>query len=168
LQVLANQQCTQTFKEYVALARKYMGNDIKLILATNGVNMTDEMAKELQRYNVHVWVSLHRPEKAGLAVEMLKKYGVLHGVSADPSIAAIDWAGQVDWFVTAPEMNCQWLPNGRVMIMANGKITTCCLDSDGSGVVGNVNDGVDNLNVQPYSLCNTCNQKLDVELLNVS
>ena len=43
-------------------------------------------------------VKLHRPEKAGPAVEAYRKIGALDGVSADPSINAYDWAGQVEWF----------------------------------------------------------------------
>ena len=127
------------FVRYVALARDAIGwGNCNLILATNGLLMTDELAKEIAPYDPYVWVSAHRPEKAGHAIEALKKYNLLKGVSSDPSVAAIDWAGQVDWFVSAPPMSCTWLPSGKVFVTSNGDLTPCCLDGNGVGVFGNV------------------------------
>jgi len=150
------------FIEYVHLARSVMGWDVRLVLATNGVSLTEEQAKELKRSRVDVWVSLHRPEKAGPAIELLKKYGVLNGVSADPSISAVDWAGQVQWHVSAQRSPCPWIPQQWAFVMSDGRVGTCCFDAQGEdGVIGHVSDPIEKWNdVKPYSLCEACHLDL--------
>lgn len=150
------------FARYVSLARKAVGWDCDLILATNGLLMTPELAREIAPTKIKVWVSMHRPEKAGPAIEALKSAGILSGVSADPSLAAIDWAGQVKWFRSAPEMRCQWVPNGRVFVMADGRVSSCCLDANSTGVIGTVFDDLKSLQTKPYKLCQTCEYKLSL------
>ena len=144
------------FVEYVALARKMLGNNVRLVVASNGLAITDELARALQPYNLRVYISMHRPEKAGPAIEILKKYKLIDGYSIDPSLNAIDWAGQVDWYVSCEFTTCPFLSNGYVMVMADGRITTCCLDGLGLGVIGDIRDDVDQLQLKPYELCKTC------------
>lgn len=144
------------FVEYVARAREVLGDDIRLVIATNGLLMTEEMALALKPYNIRIWVSLHRPEKAGPAIEILKRVGLYNGASADPSVSAIDWAGQVEYHVSAPPAACDWLKSGWVMAMSDGRVTTCCLDSTGEGVVGTVDDDPNGVELQPWKLCDGC------------
>jgi len=107
-------------------------------------------------------VSLHRPEKAGPAVEALKRAGIFAGVSSDPSLAAIDWAGQVQWHTShRPGMECGWVTTGRAFVMADGRVATCCLDGQGEdGVIGTLDDDLTALRLKPYSLCATCSYKI--------
>lgn len=140
-----------------------LGYDMDLVLATNGVNMTKELAAAMAMFKPRVWVSMHRPEKAGPAVEMLKAVGILAGVSADPTIAATNWAGQVKWHVSASERSCNWIRNGWVMAMSDGRITTCSFDGTGdSGVIGTVLDDPSKLVTAPYNLCHGCDQIIGV------
>jgi len=153
------------FIEYVYRAREAVGDNVRLVLATNGLLLTEEMCRELAPSKIWIWVSLHRPEKAGPAIEAAKKYSLLKGYSSDPSLAAIDWAGQVEWQVTTPVKGspCDWVPNGRVMVMSDGRITACCLDSKGEdGVLGSVFDDVEKLKTHPYSICGACHLKLNI------
>jgi hypothetical protein len=152
------------FVEYVALARATVGPHIRLVLATNGILMTDDLARALKPYDPRIWVSLHRPEKAGPAIEVLKRHGLLNGVSADPSLASIDWAGQVAWHVSAAPSPCPWLAEGWVMVMADGRLTTCCLDASGAGVVGHVDDEPGVAQVAPYALCAGCHQTVPADM----
>ena len=148
------------FMEFVARARKALP-DIDLTMATNGVNMTDEIAACLREYRVRTWVSLHRPEKAGIAVEILKKHGVLAGVSADPSVAAVNWAGQVAWHVSAPKIACMWQRDGMAIAWADGRIGSCSLDGQGAdGALGTVWDDPSTLFTKPYSLCKDCHMTI--------
>ena len=149
------------FIEWTALARETIG-DIPLVITTNGLLFTDELAKAIAPYRPSVFVSLHRPEKAGHAIEAAKKYGLLAGASADPSLSAIDWAGQVKWFNSAGTRECMWVKYGRVMVMADGRITSCCLDASGSGIIGSIEDDVLQLKTAPYVLCGTCDQRLNI------
>jgi hypothetical protein len=147
------------FEELVGMAREALPY-IDLTMATNGVGMTDDIARSLQANLVRVWVSLHRPELAGPAIELLKKHGVLAGISADPSIAAVDWAGQVDWHVSAPPVRCMWLERGSAIVWSDGRVGTCCLDGQGEdGVIGTVWDDPDTWHSKPYSLCKTCHME---------
>lgn len=144
------------FAEMVHVARETLPS-IDLTMATNGVGMTDEIASVLAANGVRTWVSLHRPEKASLAVEKLRKVGILAGVSADPSIAAVDWAGQVKWHVSAAPNRCMWLATGMAIAWSDGRIGTCSFDGQGSdGAIGTVWDEPDTLISKPYSLCDTC------------
>lgn len=148
------------FVEFLARIRGRLPS-IDLTMATNGVGLIEDVAQELADNHVRVWVSLHRPEKAGLAVEMLKRQGILAGVSADPSVSAVDWAGQVDWHVSAAPTPCMWQYEGMAIAWSDGRIGTCSLDGQGTdGVIGTVWDDPAQLFTQPYSLCKTCHQTL--------
>jgi hypothetical protein len=150
------------FVEYVNRARAVMGPDCKLVLATNGVELDEDQVRGIQRAAPQVYVSLHRPEKAGKAIELLRAYGLFSGSSSDPSLASIDWAGQVPtWHVSAPAMKCPWVKGGWGFVLADGRISTCCLDASGVGVIGTVDDPP--TETQPYVLCKTCNQDLGID-----
>ncbi len=161
------------FVEFVGLARKavddaasYIGvsaNTVRLLLATNGVALTEEMVAATKPFNLRYYVSMHRPEKAGPAIELCRKYDCLDGASADPSLASINWAGQVKWHVSAePNRPCNWIRDGMAFVMADGRVSTCCLDASGAGVIGHVNDNIGSFKTKPYSLCKSCDQEIGI------
>lgn len=157
------------FVRFVHLAREAVGPYVNLILATNGLLMTNEMAKAIAPTRPRVWVSLHRPEKAGPAVEALKNAGIYAGSSTDPSLAAVDWAGQVQWHVSAPKGKpCPWLINSMVMVMADGRVTRCCFDSNGDGVIATVDDDLSKFATSAYKLCDGCHLDANVGRLAMS
>ena len=158
------------FADMVKNAREVVQSNCRLVLATNGINMTAEMADMLKEYDVHTWVSLHRPEKAALAVELLKARGILYGVSADPSISSIDWAGQVEWHVSTNVVGqpCSWLYDQRVFVMADGRISRCCLDAEGVGVMGTIDDDIATMRATAYSLCGECHLSVPQKQENVA
>lgn len=152
------------FVHNVRRAREVLGNDIKIVLATNGVLVDDAMARAIAPYRPIVYVSLHQPVLARAGVKALRDAGILAGVSCDATVAPIDWAGQIKWDVDTPVTGsaCTWVKPGRVMVMADGRVTRCCFDASGAGVIGhveNIND-VLRLGTSPYKLCATCH--LDV------
>ena len=149
------------FVQMLAYAREHLGKQQELVLATNGLLMTDALAQAMEPYRPKVFVSLHRPERAGPAVEALKRVGLLAGVSADPSLAATDWAGQVKWHVSAPRSACPWVKAGWGMVLSDGRITRCSFDSTGVGVIGHVNDA-EQPYTSPYVLCKNCHQDVGV------
>lgn len=152
------------FVRYVHLAREAVGPDCVLVIATNGINMTDEMAEAIAPAGIHVFVSLHRPEKAGPAIEMLARAKIpLVGFSTDPATAAMDWAGQVEWHVSAPQpRTCAWVKGGGVFAMSDGRVTRCCLDGKGEEPLGHVNDDLEQMRTSPYTLCKGCDQNLEI------
>lgn len=144
------------FIEYLRLARHMLPNTV-LVIASNGVKIDEEHFIAMAEYKVDYYVSAHRPEKAGLAIDLAKKYGILKGVSVDPTLSSINWAGQVDWPVsTNNNIPCPWLKHDMVMVTAEGDLVTCCLDGDGISKVGTVWDNINELNVSAYSLCKNC------------
>jgi hypothetical protein len=153
------------FVRYVHLAREAVGNDFDLVFATNGLLMTDELARAIAPARPHVYVSLHRPEKAGPAVEVLKKYGLIAGVSADPALASTNWAGQVDYHVSVQKGRpCSWVKGGKAFMFADGRLSRCAFDASGVGVFGHIDDKVDELETSPYVLCRTCDQNVGIPL----
>lgn len=152
------------FVRNVFLAREAVGRYVNLVLATNGLLMTDDLAMAIAPARPSVWVSLHRPERAGPAVEALKRAGIFNGVSADPSMAAVDWAGQVKWHVSAPKGRpCPWIQSSMVMVMSDGRVTRCCFDSTGEGVIAHIDDDLAQHATSPWKLCATCHLSVPQE-----
>lgn len=153
------------FVNMVSYARDVIGYQRQLTVTTNGILLTEELCEALAPYRPAVFVSLHRPEKAGHAVEAAKKYGILAGINNSFATSAFNWAGaQKDWFVSAPRTKCEYLRAGWGVILVDGRVTTCCLDSDGSGVIGKVTDDPESLMLKPWqgknSGCSTCHMEV--------
>jgi hypothetical protein len=129
--------------------------------STNGLLLDDNACAFLAKHEIKVFVSLHRPEKAGPAIERAKAHGILETHNASAAISSFDWAGQVDWHVSAPPAPCEWLRQGWANILVDGRISTCCLDAAGVGIVGHVNDNpAHGAQLAPYSLCAGCHQTI--------
>src|SRR3990167_8285627 len=142
--------------EAVAKLREVVGPQRQITISTNGLLFTEELAVALLPYNPRVFVSLHRPEKAGLAVEIAKRRGLLAGVTASAATSAMDWAGQVKWYNSHPPAVCDYLRIGWAVVLVDGRITQCCVDADGSGVSGTVWDEPPDVPMRPFGLCKTC------------
>jgi hypothetical protein len=149
------------FLEMVERSRETIGWQRALTLSTNGILLTDAMCAELAKQKLLLYVSLHRPEKAGLAIEIAKRHGIFAGANASAATSAMDWAGQVPgWFVSAPFVICEYLRSGWGVILADGRITTCCVDASGVGEIGTVHDDPAKLTLKPYSLCSSCHMQI--------
>lgn len=144
--------------EMLGLARaEFPGLDI--LFSTNGLpTFTEEIAKACAFHKVGVFISLHRPEMAGRAIELAKKYGVFRAFNPAAATSAMNWAGQVDWFVSAPKSICAYLMVGWAVALVDGQVTSCCLDSENKGIIGTVWDDPLSLKIKPYSLCATCHE----------
>jgi hypothetical protein len=155
------------FVELVALAREALP-DQPLTIATNGLLVTDALCRAIAPYRPQLFISLHRPEAAGPAIAAATRHGILAGVNAAFATSSLDWAGQVPWHVSAPTIVCEFLRTGWGVVLVDGRITTCCLDAAGSGVVGTVLDppGMPPM-MRPYDLCAACHMTIpvDAELL---
>lgn len=154
------------FVEWVHEARQAMGPWCRIVLATNGLLMDDAMAQAIAPARPDVYVSLHRPEKAMPAVEACKRAGILSGVSCDGAVQAVDWAGQIDWPVTTTESgkDCDWTTDGKVVVFADGRVSRCCFDASGAGVICTIDDDLTQFAHSPYSLCDTCHLKNRAEV----
>ena len=153
------------FVEYARLAREAVGPAVTILLSCNGIGITEEFVSAVKPYRVLFYISMHRPEKAGPAIEILKRHGMLCGVDANAAINATDWAGQVKWFVSSPETKCFWVPDGRVFVDSEGNIRACCYDGDGKSVIGHVtDDNVFDLETSDYELCKTCHMNTNLNL----
>lgn len=145
----------------LARARQWLPG-IPMVFSTNGMpTFTEEIAAACAKHNVGVMISMHRPEVAGLAIELAKKHSVLKAVNTAFATSAFNWAGQVDgWFNSAPETPCEYLRSGWGVILVNGNITTCCLDASEDGVIGDVWTDPNELYLEPFSLCDNCHMSL--------
>ena len=154
------------FVEMLEAARALNAN-MPIVFSTNGLpTFTEEIAQACQKLNVGVMVSLHRPEVAGKAIELAKKYNILKFVNTQFADGAFDWAGQIEgWYVSAPKLICEYLRSGWGVILQDGKITTCCLDAENKGVIGTVYDQPGSLSSQPFSLCASCHMQLPKQYL---
>lgn len=143
------------WREMVRMAREALPGNY-LNFSTNGILLDDAACEHLAQYGFRVWVSLHRPEKAGPAMNRAARWGILDGPNASAAISSFDWGGVVDWEVTAPASPCEWLRQGWGNVLVDGRMSTCCLDAAAQGVVGTVWDEPGSLSIKPYSLCEGC------------
>lgn len=148
------------FPEMLRLARMMLPhNDI--VFSTNGLpTFTEHVAQTCKENGIGVFISLHRPEVAGKTLELCKKYGIARQINTSAATSSFDWAGQVDWFVSAPKIACAYLRDGWGVILFNGKITSCCIDSEEKGVIGDVDTPFSELMIQPYELCKSCHMEV--------
>lgn len=151
--------------EMVRLAREAVGPDVKIIWATNGVAYAKrpELAAELAPYQPVIYVSLHRPEVGALADKILRSAGIKGGKTLDGAgDMANTWAGQVSvpW-AKDYKMPCQWINESKAFVLSDGRVSRCCLDATGEGVIGHVNDPIGTLVTSPWKLCRSCYQTID-------
>jgi len=133
------------FIEFVLLARKRLPG-IPLVFSTNGLLLTDEVCRALAPARPRIFISLHRQEKAALAIRAAKAHGLFEQANPAPALAPFNWAGQLPhWFNAAPPLTCEYLASGWGVVLVDGRITTCCLDASGRGVVGHVDDPLESL-----------------------
>lgn len=142
--------------EMMAWARRVLGPQRPLVISTNGIEFTEALAKQIAPLHPSVFVSTHRPEKAGPAIEIAKRHGIFANRNVSFVDSAFDWAGQVKWHVSHERVPCEHLKQGWGIVLVDGRVSTCCLDADGSGVVGTVWDSPKTLAVKPFKLCDTC------------
>jgi hypothetical protein len=149
------------FVEFLAHARKKLPQN-PITVSTNGILLDDALCEKIKPYRPQIYVSLHRPERGGPAIEAAKRHDLFMAANLSAASAAFDWAGQVDWYVSAPaNITCEYLRSGWSVVLVDGRITTCCLDASAKGVVGHVDDDILSLTMpgtglKPYELCKTC------------
>lgn len=146
------------FVDCLAMARTIIGPERKLTFATNGILLTREVCQAIKKFDPIVFVSLHRPEKATLALHNAAEAGLRIGYNHAFATESFDWAGQVDWPVSIPKgkVMCKYLGMGLGVVLADGRITSCCLDASGCGQIGHVMDVPGTATIKPYELCGTC------------
>jgi hypothetical protein len=151
------------FIEAMHRVREVIG-DHTMIIATNGVAMTPEIARAIAAVNAGVYVSLHRPEVAAPAIEMLDDAGVARGHNHGFVDSSLDWAGQVKWHVSAPRAQCGYLSKGWAVVRQDGSIDACCMDAHDLYPIGSVMDELGSLMTHATKLCESCNFFVPKEL----
>lgn len=135
------------------------------LMATNGLCLVDRkdpvraagLLETLRDCRVTVFVSTHRPEVAGPAIERLRKAGVNVGTNDAFVTSGFDWAGQVEWHgLPAPKSVCQYLAQGWATVLQDGSVVNCCMDAHGLYPCGNVNDAQRPKHFAPIPLCANC------------
>lgn len=144
------------FADWCGEIRDVIGYERLLCFSTNGIELTDELCKELRRHKVGIFISLHRPEKAAGAIELAKEYELLCDVNASFVTSAYDWAGQVKWYNSGPRIPCPYLNNGWAVVLQDGRLSTCCWDAHGLNIIGSVWSDPENLELRSFPLCDNC------------
>ena len=149
--------------EMVHVARQRLPFRQVLHLNTNGKTMTRELAADLKHAGIsHIDLTLHNSYDAAKTIKIFREVGIEGKLSIDPIMRPNNWAGQVDWFV--PDYcagPCPWLANGQIMVMSNGNISHCCIDAFWTGKLGNINDDLTKIDMQPMELCKGCHHSIE-------
>jgi hypothetical protein len=145
------------FVEAVLIARDVIGANRLLTFSTNGLTLTEEILDGIRPADPTVYVSLHRPEAAAPAVEILRKSGLKFGINESFVTSALDWAGTVDWHVSHKPQPCEYLRQGWAVVRSDGTVGTCCWDAESvSGRIGHVDDKVGTFTTWAHDACKSC------------
>ena len=146
--------------DMIRLARE-AAPDIIINLNTNGNRMTPALALACKEAGItSINVTAHKPESTMHAVKAIKAAGLPCHVNADFATNPNNWGGQVTWTETVDyKLWCRWLAEGQVMITWDGKVTRCCLDAFGQGIMGDLQDDLSSIEVTPFALCEGCHHE---------
>jgi hypothetical protein len=136
-----------------------------IVMATNGVALTKDIAEVLAKLRVITFVSTHRPEKAGVAWQMLKDAGAVTGINTAFVDSSIDWAGQVKWHTAAPSHDCTYLGAAWAVVRQDGSVNACCMDAHSKYKLATVWDEPGTLVTRPIGLCGSCHLKVPAQLM---
>lgn len=153
------------FAEAVALARKCIGPQRPLTFSTNGLLLDDALLEKIKQHRPEVYVSLHRPEAAGPAVQRLRAHGMNANVNAGFATSALNWVGEVDWMVSHPPITCEYLRSGWCVVRADGTVGTCCWDAESeSGRIGTIWSDPAGWYTAPHVACDGCSLSVPEEM----
>lgn len=151
------------FEEAARRVREVVGQRV-IVLSTNGLAVTRELARLLCELHIGVYVSLHRPEVATPALVMLQEAGCGTATNTGFVDSSLDWAGQVEWHVSAPRVQCGYLTQGWAVVRQNGDIDACCMDAHDLHPIATVWDEPGTLMTHATPLCGGCNFSVPKEL----
>lgn len=152
-------------------AREVMGLNRVISMSTNGIIMSDEIAKKIASSGLtDISVSIHRTEAARNAGQILATNHVRGSFNYGTVTSPHNWAGQLDPEHNArilPDIVCHPLIEGRGYISVEGNVSPCCYDYRFLGVFGTVFDkDLDQRPVAPFALCRTCHQQIPQAILD--
>ena len=148
------------FPEMLRYARERFPS-LKILFSTNGLPSFNAGVKEaVVETGTRVYVSLHRPEVAAKTLNWARKEGVLDDTNVSAATESFDWAGQLDWEVTAPPIVCEYLRTGWAVVLVDGRVSTCCIDAHGKSIIGNVTDAPGTLQTWRQPLCDGCHMTM--------
>lgn len=152
----------------VRRVKDVMGRNLSVGFCTNGVNMTERLAKELCEAGLDkIDISIHSSYHTRKALGMLAKSGFKYEqvtVALGAVIMSHNWAGQLEPEHAMPYVAgrpCEPLLQGRGYVLKEGNITPCCYDYRNLGVFGDVFDeNILDRTPLKFELCNTCHQSI--------
>ena len=145
--------------EMIALAREATPGSINF--NTNGNNMTPALALECKLAGISsINVTGHKPETTMKAIKAIKSAGIPVFSNQDFATNPNNWGGQVDWTpVVDYTLRCNWLFEGQVFVMWDGRVSRCCLDSKGDGVFATIDEDISQFELTPFVLCENCHHE---------
>ncbi len=136
-------------------------------VSSNGVGVTREMIRGMRDAGLTALsLSIHRPEVVKKVAEMCQDEGLVCDFASGPLSAPHNWAGQVEgrnseW---AKTYECHFLEIQEVVILADGRLATCCIDAEGIVPLGTVWDDLRKVDLKPFSLCLKCHHQVPERL----
>jgi len=146
--------------EYVSIASQTVNN---VVFSSNGTLLTRELAIQLKDAGLtEIYISNHC-KKSLEGIKNCEGLGILTDIRKD---FHHDWAGtsnkheKYDIRQSFYSQNgCEYFIGDQVVVVLwDGRINSCCIDMDGTGIIGTVWDTNSlYLAPKPFQLCQTCN-----------
>lgn len=128
-------------------------------VSSNGVGVTREMIFAMKDAGLTALsLSIHRPEVVQKVADWCIEADLTYDWASGMLSAPHNWAGQVEGRVSewAKSYECKFLEIGECVILADGRLATCCIDAEGIVDLGTVWDDLRNIRLEPFSLCKSC------------
>lgn len=151
---------------------------IRCSFYTNGLLLNESLAKKLYRAGLReIYLSEHIEGQKKRIQKMLEEIAIplsiveTYNPHADPQH---NWAGQVTFNNYPSSIQneikpCIFERKKAIVVLWDGQINTCCIDINGTGIIGSVKDfiGENKLiyNFKPIALCQSCNLMRGEEVL---
>lgn len=155
--------------EFLRDLRGVVGDECRIFMPTNGVNVPPELVEAIAPYRPEVHVSLHTTmAKVAPAIVQLKRHGLYARTATSVVDEPISWAGQVRWPDGAKVTPCPWILGAQCIVLSDGRLSHCCLDASGEGVFSTAYEALRALRsgfdvrMSTSKLCRTCHHSLDV------
>ncbi|MFH2028883.1 MAG: radical SAM protein [Nanoarchaeota archaeon] len=153
--------------DYVRLAKNVVNT---VVFSTNGILLTREKVVALKEAGLtELYISEHSPEHAKQAIKNCEGLGLLKEVRNN---FFHDWAGTAKKHksyclkkeITENKKACHFITDQWAVILWDGRVTSCCIDMEGKGIIGNIFDeNVLKLKPRYSSLCQSCHMLIEIQ-----
>lgn len=150
---------------------------VEVSFFSNGLLLDGHTAHQLVKAGLReIWISAHVPGELERIQIMLKQDAIhllIKGTFQPTKDTVHTWSGQVRRYAKGKcdhaRIPCLFEREQAVVILWDGRVNVCCIDSEGTGISGTVDEYLEDPSIyrfRPIALCNGCDLMRGEEVLS--